>query len=136
MIMCLGELFSTIVKFECIPFCLSSVLFVCLFVPFPPFTPTLPSPFHNLLPILPLIPHFTLSTPQLQYQRAHVLVALDHYEDAVEALDLVLTLAPKEPPVYSLLGTTLHYTAIHYTALHCTGFVYLHLAHGALTDGS
>ena len=42
---------------------------------------------------------------QLQYQRAHVLLALDHYEDAIETLDLVLTLAPKEPPVYSLLGT-------------------------------
>jgi predicted Zn-dependent protease len=44
------------------------------------------------------------SLSQLQYQRAHVLLALDHYEDAIAALDMVLVLAPKEPPVYSLLG--------------------------------
>lgn len=49
--------------------------------------------------------HHTYTQIQLQYQRAHVLLALGHYEDAIETLDLVLTLAPKEPPVYSLLGT-------------------------------
>jgi anaphase-promoting complex subunit 3 len=42
--------------------------------------------------------------PQLHYQRAHVLLALDRCEEAVKALELVLALAPREPPVYSLLG--------------------------------
>ena len=42
--------------------------------------------------------------PQLHYQRAHVLIALGRREDAVLALEVVLTLAPREPPVYSLLG--------------------------------
>ena len=37
-------------------------------------------------------------------QRAHVLLALDRCEEAVDALQIVLGLAPREPPVYSLLG--------------------------------
>ena len=33
-----------------------------------------------------------------------MLIALGRREDAVLALEVVLTLAPREPPVYSLLG--------------------------------
>ncbi len=43
--------------------------------------------------------------PQLHFQRAHVLVADHHLEEALEALNIVAEHAPKEPPVHSLLGT-------------------------------
>jgi anaphase-promoting complex subunit 3 len=46
---------------------------------------------------------------QLHYQRAHLLLGQDLYEEAIEALEVVLTLAPKEPPVYSMLGTACLY---------------------------
>jgi anaphase-promoting complex subunit 3 len=42
---------------------------------------------------------------QLHYQRAHLLLGQDLCEEAIEALEVVLTLAPKEPPVYSMLGS-------------------------------
>jgi anaphase-promoting complex subunit 3 len=42
--------------------------------------------------------------PQLHFQRAHILFAIDEIEEAVHELELVRNLAPREPPVYSMLG--------------------------------
>jgi anaphase-promoting complex subunit 3 len=46
--------------------------------------------------------------PQLHFQLAHMLVAADRLEDALDKLQLVRELAPREPPVFSLLGTVCH----------------------------
>eukprot|EP01034_Spumella_vulgaris_P033364 gene33364-41173_t len=46
--------------------------------------------------------------PQLHFQRAHVLVAGDNLEDALEALLIVHEHAPREPPVHALLGQVYH----------------------------
>merc|ERR1711871_303867 len=42
--------------------------------------------------------------PQLRFQKVHVLLSLKCDEDALEDLEIVRDLAPREPPVYSLLG--------------------------------
>lgn len=42
---------------------------------------------------------------QLRFQRAHALILQEKWEEAVAELELVRELAPKEAPVYVLLGT-------------------------------
>jgi len=44
------------------------------------------------------------NNPQLHFQRAHVLIAAEQYEQALEELETVRELAPREPPVYALMG--------------------------------
>jgi len=46
--------------------------------------------------------------PQLHFQRAHILVACEEFEAALEALLVVEQFAPKEPPVHALLGQVYH----------------------------
>ncbi len=41
---------------------------------------------------------------QLHFQRAHTLIAVEQWEEARSELELVRELAPREPPVYILLG--------------------------------
>ena len=53
-----------------------------------------------------------------------MLLALENYEDAIETLDLVLTLAPKEPPVYSLLGKYAMYVHMYLLYLLLTSSSY------------
>lgn len=45
-----------------------------------------------------------VKNPQLHFQRAHVLISMHNYEDALLELEIVRELAPREPPVYILLG--------------------------------
>jgi len=44
------------------------------------------------------------NNPQLHFQRAHVLIATEQYQEALEELETVRELAPREPPVYVLMG--------------------------------
>merc|ERR1711871_642903 len=46
--------------------------------------------------------------PQLRFQKVHVLLSLKCDEDALEDLEIVRDLAPREAPVYSLLGRICH----------------------------
>jgi tetratricopeptide (TPR) repeat protein len=41
---------------------------------------------------------------QLRFQRAHALIYVEAWEEAYEELQLVMELAPREAPVYTLLG--------------------------------
>ncbi|RYG63425.1 tetratricopeptide repeat protein [archaeon] len=42
--------------------------------------------------------------PQLRFQKAHILMTLDQYDEALVELQEVEVLAPQEPPVHALLG--------------------------------
>lgn len=44
------------------------------------------------------------SNPTPRFQRAHILMGIDRWEEALEELQIVETLAPKEPPVHAMLG--------------------------------
>lgn len=44
------------------------------------------------------------NNPQLHFQRAHVLIAAEQYQEALGELEIVRELAPREPPVYVLMG--------------------------------
>ena len=45
--------------------------------------------------------------PQLHFQRAHALISAERYPEALVELELVKELAPREPPVYIILGQVL-----------------------------
>ena len=46
--------------------------------------------------------------PQLRFQRVHVLLSMKREQEALNDLEIVRNLAPREPPVYSLLGRIYH----------------------------
>merc|ERR1711991_1311831 len=46
--------------------------------------------------------------PQLRFQRVHVLLSMKRDQNALDDLEIVKTLAPREPPVYSLLARLYH----------------------------
>merc|ERR1711991_1002323 len=46
--------------------------------------------------------------PQLRFQRVHALLSMKRDQNALDDLEIVKTLAPREPPVYSLLARLYH----------------------------
>lgn len=51
---------------------------------------------------------FSLHSLQLHFQRAHILVAVDSLQEALQELLIVEEHAPREPPVHALLGQVYH----------------------------
>lgn len=47
---------------------------------------------------------FVRVSSQLRFQRAHILMTLERWDEALSELQIVAQLAPKEPPVHALLG--------------------------------
>lgn len=58
---------------------------------------------NEALQILSVVIERDPKNPQLRFQRAHILETLDELEEALLELEIVQQLAPKEPPVYSML---------------------------------
>ena len=55
--------------------------------------------------------------PQLRFQKAHILLSLERYEEALVELECVKQQVPREPPVYAMFGQIYHKLGMKQDAL-------------------